>query len=74
MRIQLLVAGKPSLSYARSGVSEYLKRLGRYGNYELIHLKAGDSETVSKNLLERSEGTYRIALDERGETLNTADW
>ena len=74
MRIRIIVAGKPSLAYAKSGVAEYLKRLGRYGNYELIHLKAGDSESVSQALLERSEGSHRIALDERGEALDTAYW
>lgn len=74
MRIRILVAGKPSLTYAKSGVAEYLKRLTRYGNHELVHLKAGDSESVSQALLDRSEGNYRIALDERGEALDTAGW
>ena len=74
MRIRFLVAGKPALSYAKSGVAEYLKRLTRYGNHELVHLKAGDSESVSQALLERSEGSYRIALDERGKSLDTATW
>ncbi|MFC7336393.1 23S rRNA (pseudouridine(1915)-N(3))-methyltransferase RlmH [Haloferula chungangensis] len=74
MRIRILVAGKPALAYAKTGVAEYLKRLTRYGNHELIHLKAGDSDSVSQALLERSEGSYRIALDERGKNLGTASW
>lgn len=74
MRIRILVAGKPSLSYAKSGVAEYLKRLTRYGSHELIQLKAGSSESVSARLLERSANSYRIALDERGLNLNTATW
>ncbi|BCX46484.1 ribosomal RNA large subunit methyltransferase H [Haloferula helveola] len=74
MRIRIIVAGKPALAYAKAGVAEYLKRLGRYGNYELVHIKAGDSESVSATLLERSEGDYRIALDERGTALETASW
>lgn len=74
MRTLLLVAGKPALAYAKTGVAEYLKRLTRYGQHELVHLKAGDSETVSAALLERSEGCYRIALDERGRDLDTAAW
>ncbi len=74
MRIRILVAGKPSLAYARSGVEEYLKRLGRYGSHELEFLKAGDSESVSSALLERSAGTFRIAMDERGEALVTQAW
>ena len=35
MRIRILAAGKPALAYAKSGVEEYLKRLSRYGAYEL---------------------------------------
>ena len=74
MRIRILAAGKPALAFARSGVEEYLKRLGRYGSYELEYLKAGDSETVSAALLERSAGNFRIAMDERGEALATQAW
>lgn len=74
MRIRILAAGKPALAYAKSGIDEYLKRLGRYGNHELEFIKAGDSTSVSENLLERSAGTFRIALDERGEVLPTQAW
>ncbi len=74
MRIRILAAGKPSLTYAKSGVEEYLKRLGRYGSYDLEFLKAGDSESVSNALLERSTGNFRIAMDERGEALATQAW
>lgn len=74
VRVRILAAGKPALAYAKSGVEEYLKRLGRYGSYELDYLKAGDSESVSAALLERSAGCRRIALDERGEILSTATW
>ena len=74
MRVRILVAGKPALTYAKSGVEEYLKRLGRYGSYELEYLKAGDSQSVSAALLERSAGSLRIAMDERGEVLSTATW
>lgn len=74
MRIRILAAGKPALAYAKSGVEEYLKRLGRYGSYELEYLKAGDSQSVSAALLERSAGSHRIAMDERGAILGTTDW
>ena len=74
MRIRILAAGKPALAYAKSGVAEYLKRLGRYGSHELEYLKAGDSAAVSAALLERSAGSYRIAMDERGAALDTKTW
>jgi len=72
MKHQILVAGKPALAYAKTGTAEYLKRLQRYGSYELKHIKDGSSEDVSQRLRDASEGTLRIALDERGEALTTS--
>ena len=71
MHIRLIVAGKPALAYAKAGVEEYLKRLTRHGGCELIIVKSGDRDEVSARLLEKSQGCYRIALDERGEQLGT---
>jgi len=71
MNLRVIVAGKPALAYAKAGVEEYLKRLGRFGGCELVIVKAGSSEEVSQRLLERSEGCHRIAMDERGEMLTT---
>ena len=73
MKHQILVAGKPALAYAKTGTAEYLKRLTRYGSYELKHLKDGSSEDVSQRLREASDGTLRIVLDERGEHLTTSE-
>ena len=71
MRIRIIVAGKPALAYARAGVDEYVKRLSRFGGCEMVIVKAGSSDEVSARLLERSQGCFRIALDERGERLGT---
>jgi 23S rRNA (pseudouridine1915-N3)-methyltransferase len=71
MRIRVLVAGKPALAYAKAGVDDYLKRLSRFGGCELVTVKAGSSDEVSARLLERSHGCFRIALDERGQLLDT---
>jgi 23S rRNA (pseudouridine1915-N3)-methyltransferase len=71
MRLLVLAAGKPALGYAKEGIDEYLKRLTRYGQVSLELVKAGSSAEVSQRLLEKSEGTYRIVMDERGERLTT---
>jgi len=73
MKLLVLAAGKPALAYAKDGIEEYLKRLKRYGQASLELVKAGGSEEVSQRLLERSEGMFRVALDERGERLTTAE-
>lgn len=72
MKYQILAAGKPALAYARTGIAEYLKRLTRSASVDLIYRKAGDSESVSRDFLAQSEGSMRIAMDERGELLDTA--
>ncbi|WP_411826195.1 23S rRNA (pseudouridine(1915)-N(3))-methyltransferase RlmH [Luteolibacter sp. AS25] len=66
MRILIIVAGKPALAFSKLATTEYLKRLSRYGDYQLKFVKDGDSDDVSSNLLKASEGYFRIALDERG--------
>lgn len=48
-----------------------MKRLSRGGGHELVVIKAGSRDDVSARLLERSQGCYRVALDERGECLST---
>ena len=71
MQIRIIVAGKPALAYAKLGVEEYLKRLSRFGGHELVVIKAGSRDEVSARLLEKSQGCFRVALDERGECLTT---
>lgn len=74
MQVRIIVAGKPALNHAKMAVDDYLKRLTRYGGYELIIVKAGDKEDVSERLLQASAGCYRIALDERGKTPTTREF
>ncbi len=71
MQVRIIVAGKPALAYAKAGTEEYLKRLSHMGSYELVVVKAGSSAEVSTRLLERSQGCFRVVLDERGAALST---
>ena len=71
MKWTLHVIGKPALAYAKAGVDEYLKRLSRQGGAEIVYLKEGGQEENSRRLLASSEGCLRVALDERGELLDT---
>ena len=74
MKWQILAIGKPSLAYAKAGVEDYRKRLGRYAAVDLSNdwKDAGPGKN-SEALLAASEGAVRIALDERGEHWTTAD-
>ncbi|MBN8456829.1 MAG: 23S rRNA (pseudouridine(1915)-N(3))-methyltransferase RlmH [Verrucomicrobia bacterium] len=71
MHTRIIVAGKPALGFVRDGVEEYLKRLTRFGGCEWVVVKAGGPEEVSARLLDKSTGCFRVALDERGESLTT---
>lgn len=66
MTFKIIVAGKASHAYAKQGIEQYLKRLKRYGKVELIIVKDGDSVSVSERLLKAAEGSFLIAMDERG--------
>ena len=71
MRWHIIMIGKPKLAYAKAGLKEYAKRLGGYAQMELTSLKAGTREQESAALLERSEGQFRVVLDERGEQVTS---
>ena len=74
MKWQILAIGKPSLRYAKAGVEEYQKRLGRYATLDLqTDWKDAGQVKNSEALLAASEGAVRIVLDERGETWTTAN-
>lgn len=63
----IFAIGKPKLAFARAGVEEYAVRLRRLAEVRTEWLKSGTRESESALLLQRSEGMFRIALDERGE-------
>ncbi len=71
MHWRILAIGKPKLGFARAGIAEYERRLGPFAQLTLEYLKQSDRETESALLQQRSEGTLRVVLDERGEHLTS---
>ncbi|MEK0448750.1 MAG: hypothetical protein RL088_1018 [Verrucomicrobiota bacterium] len=67
----ILTIGKPKLAYAKAGVDEYLSRMGQWGGVKWEQLKSGTREQESAALLARSEGMFRVVLDERGTTVTS---
>ncbi len=74
MNWHVLTIGKPKLSFAREATEEYTKRLRPLAGVTIEHLKPSSGEEESAALMRRSEGMYRIALDERGEQLTSRDF
>ncbi|MHA3771692.1 23S rRNA (pseudouridine(1915)-N(3))-methyltransferase RlmH [Verrucomicrobiota bacterium sgz303538] len=66
MHWRILAIGKPKLSFARAGIEEYASRLQPFAPVQIDYLKASGREAESTALLERSEGLFRVVLDERG--------
>ena len=67
MHWRILAIGKPKLGFARDGIEEYALRLRPMATVTLEYLKPAAASEESAALLRRSEGMYRVALDERGE-------
>lgn len=67
----IFAIGKPKLGFARAGVEEYAGRLRAFAPVSLEYLKASGREAESAALLQRSQGMFRIVLDERGEELTS---
>jgi 23S rRNA (pseudouridine1915-N3)-methyltransferase len=66
MNWRIFVVGKPKLAFAKAGVEEYMRRIRQVAPLEIDYVKASTRETESAALLRRSEGMFRIVLDERG--------
>jgi 23S rRNA (pseudouridine1915-N3)-methyltransferase len=88
MKMVLLLTGKTEQSWIRDGVSEYEKRISRYGRLEIITLpdvknpggrpvewvKAAEAEKI---MIQLKGDDHVVLLDERGKlfsTLEMAEW
>ena len=74
MKWKIVIAGKPALKFAKDGIADYEKRLRRFATVEVVTVRDGSSEDVSERLLKASDGCFRVALDERGESWTTMDF
>jgi len=68
---RVISVGRPS-GWVKSASEEFAKRIGGFSEIELVHVKEGAKQ--EKELLEKSEGWHRVALDEKGMSASTAEW
>jgi 23S rRNA (pseudouridine1915-N3)-methyltransferase len=73
VKITVLTIGKPKLAFARAGVDEYATRLRASGGIDFVELKAAARDAESASLLMRSDGMFRVVLDERGEQVTSRE-
>jgi 23S rRNA (pseudouridine1915-N3)-methyltransferase len=73
MRWKLICVGKPALPWAKQGLEDYLGRLQRSQKVECIHLRDGSPTEVTKRMLDASDGSLRILMDEGGKQQRSVD-
>jgi 23S rRNA (pseudouridine1915-N3)-methyltransferase len=73
MRWTIFAIGKPKLDFARLGIEEYAGRLKPFARARIEYLKAASREEESRALLARSDGMFRIVLDERGDHVTSRE-
>jgi 23S rRNA (pseudouridine1915-N3)-methyltransferase len=71
LRWSIVAVGKPRLAYARTGISEYLARLRCFCSVETAYVKPSNPPREATQLLSRSEGCFRLILDESGKPLTS---
>jgi 23S rRNA (pseudouridine1915-N3)-methyltransferase len=72
MKWQVVCVGKPALSWAKAGLADYSQRLLRVAKVEMLTLKEGaPPQATAQRMLEASEGSRRIVLDERGKGITS---
>ena len=71
MRWCIVAVGKSRLAYARAGISEYLARLRCFCTIETAYIKPSNPPREGTQLLSRSEGCFRLILDETGKHLTS---
>lgn len=85
IKIKLVCVGKIKEDYLNKGISEYLKRLSGYSNFEIVEVKdekiisntSEDKirEVESNRILEKiNDKDYVILLDLRGKELNSEEF
>jgi 23S rRNA (pseudouridine1915-N3)-methyltransferase len=64
MKIQLITVGSPNLSFAKEWIQEYKKRITRFADLDLIHVK--ENKQTSQKILNYIGNDFCILLDELG--------
>lgn len=69
MKIHLITVGKPKLSYAQAGFTEYLNRLKHYHDIRVTHI--ADKQNNASTILQAAGNAYKVGLVIDGKQLNS---
>lgn len=73
MTWKVIAVGKPKLRFAAEGIQEYLVRIRRFAHCEMLFLASAKPDHLTARILEESEQSFRIVLDERGEQSSSGE-
>ena len=74
MKWQIISVGKPAFAWARAAAEQYLGRLQKGSAVEWTVLRAVPPAKITGQMLELSQGTMRIVLDERGRQMTSVEF
>ncbi len=69
MKLHLITIGKPKLSFAQAGLSEYLSRLKHYHDVRVSHIP--DKFNDAQHILEAMGSSYKVGLVIQGTPFNS---
>jgi len=85
MKITLLVVGKTTTGYLKTGIDDYISRLGHYVAFDIQYLQdvknsrnlseAGQKQAEGRSILASvDKGDYVVLLDERGREMTSVQF
>jgi 23S rRNA (pseudouridine1915-N3)-methyltransferase len=74
MKWQIISVGKPALPWAKIAVEDYLRRVQRMAQVEMVVLKQAAPSQVLAKAMETSQGHWRVVLDEKGRQFGSVDF
>ncbi len=72
MKLKLISIGKPQLSFAKSGIAEYTKRISRFASFDFKSIK--EDKNSEKKILKFCEKSFLILLDEKGKEFSSEEF
>ena len=69
MKITLITVGSPHLDFVKQGILEYTKRINRFADFNIIHVK--EDKKTDQKILNLCQKTYCILLDETGKQFSS---
>ncbi len=72
MKIKFITVGSPHLSFTKEGIKEYAKRLSRFVDIQLIHVK--ENKDTDAKILKNIDNSFCIIFDEKGKEFSSYEF